>query len=392
MKQDTLVTHAGLDPEAHGGIVNPPVYHCSTVLFPDVATVLETRKDRHSGEFREVTYGREGTLLTRAFEAAVASLEGARKAVTLPCGMGAIATSLLAFLKAGDHLLMLDAVYGPARDFAENGLRNLGIEVEFYDPLIGSQIEELFKSNTRVVYLESPCSLTFEVMDVPAVVAAARERGIKTMMDNTWSSPLFFNAIGHGVDISIHAATKYISGHSDLMLGVAITTPENDIAVRKTASRFGYCAGPDDVYAALRGLRTLAVRMRAHYENATKVARWLQQRPEVDRVMYPALPEDPGHAIWKRDFRGASGLMGVVLKKKYSKDDSARMLDALELVGLGYSWGGFESLAVPTYPETLRSATQWDRGPSFRLHVGIEDASERHGRPRAGAAEVMIVG
>jgi cystathionine beta-lyase len=376
MKPDTLITHAGLDPEANYGIVNPPVYHCSTVIFPDVATVLETRKDRHSGEFKQITYGREGTPLTRAFEKAVAALEGAQTAVTLPCGMGAIATSLLAFLEAGDHLLMLDAVYGPARDFAENALRKLGIEVEFYDPLVGAGIAKLFRKNTRIVYLESPCSLTFEVQDVPAIVAEAKKRGIKVVMDNTWASPLYFNAIGHGVDVSIHAATKYLSGHSDLMLGIAITTPQVDVAVRKTASRFGYCAGPDDVYAALRGLRTLGVRMRAHQENALKVARWLQQRREVERVLYPALPEDPGHALWKRDFRGASGLLGVVLKQKFSRDDAAKMLDALELIGLGYSWGGFESLAVPTYPETLRSATEWKGGPSFRLHVGLEDTDD----------------
>jgi cystathionine beta-lyase len=376
MKPSTQVTHAGLDPQANNGIVNPPVYHCSTVLFPDVATVLETRKDRNSGEFKQVTYGREGTLLTRAFERAVASLEGATQAVTLPCGMGAIATSLLAFLEAGDHLLMLDAVYGPARDFAENGLRKLGVDVEFYDPLIGAGIGKLFKPNTKVVYLESPCSLTFEMQDVPAIVAAAKKRSIRVVMDNTWASPLFFDAIGHGADVSIHAATKYISGHSDLMLGVAITTPGVDVAVRKTASRFGYCAGPDDVYNALRGLRTLGVRMRAHQENALTVARWLQKRPEVDRVLYPALPEDPGHAIWKRDYKGASGLLGVVMKKRYSEQDAARVLDALELIGLGYSWGGFESLAVPTYPQQLRSATQWTGGPSFRLHVGIEDTAD----------------
>jgi cystathionine beta-lyase len=376
MKPDTLITHAGLDPRANHGIVNPPVYHCSTVLFPDVATVLETRKDRHSGEFRQVTYGREGTPLTRAFEQAVAALEGAEKAVTLPCGMGAIAASLLAFLKAGDHLLMVDAVYGPARDFAENGLRKLGVEVEFYDPLVGAGISGLLKKNTAVIYLESPCSLTFEVQDVPAIVAEAKKREVRVVMDNTWASPLFFNAMAHGADVSIHAATKYLSGHSDLMLGVAITTPQNDVAVRKTASRFGYCAGPDDVYAALRGLRTLGVRMRAHQENAMKVARWLQQRPEVERVLYPALPEDPGHTLWKRDFRGASGVLGVVLKRKFAREDAARMLDALELIGLGYSWGGFESLAVPTFPETLRSATQWSGGPSFRLHVGLEDTGD----------------
>jgi cysteine-S-conjugate beta-lyase len=376
MKQDTLIAHAGLDPLANHGVVNPPVYHCSTVVFPDVATVHATRKDRHDGTFKYVSYGREGTPLTRAFEEAVAALEGAQTAVTLPCGMGAIAASLLAFLKAGDHLLMLDAVYGPARDFAENGLRNLGVEVEFYDPLVGGNIAKLFRKNTAAVYLESPCSLTFEVMDAPAIVKAAKARGIKTIMDNTWSSPLFFKAIAHGVDISVHAATKYISGHSDLMLGVAITTPDCEIAVRKTASRFGYCAGPDDVYAALRGMRTLGLRMRAHQENALRVARWLQARPEVDRVLYPALPEDPGHALWKRDFLGSSGLLGVVLKKKYSKEAAAKMLDALHLFHLGYSWGGFESLAVPTFPETLRSATQWQGGPSVRLHVGLEDSAD----------------
>ncbi len=376
MKQDTIITHAGLDPLANHGVVNPPVYHCSTIVFPDVATVHATRKDRHDGTFSTVSYGREGTPLTRAFEQAVAALEGAQTAVTLPCGMGAIATSLLAFLKAGDHLLMLDAVYGPARDFAENGLRKLGIDVEFYDPLIGAAIERLMRPNTAVVYLESPCSLTFEVQDVPAIAAVAKRRGAKVIVDNTWASPLFFKAIEHGADVSIHAATKYVSGHSDLMLGVAVTTPQTDIAVRKTASRFGYCAGPDDVYAALRGLRTLGVRMRAHQANALAVARWLQARPEVERVLYPALPEDPGHALWKRDFLGASGLLGVILKKKYSKEDAARMLDALDLFSLGYSWGGFESLAVPTFPETLRSATSWQQGPSIRLHVGLEDTAD----------------
>jgi cystathionine beta-lyase len=376
MKQDTTIAHAGLDPLANHGVVNPPVYHCSTIVFPDVATVHETRKERHEGTFRTTSYGREGTPLTRAFESAVAALEGAKTAVTLPCGMGAIATSLLGFLKAGDHLLMLDAVYGPARDFAENGLRNLGVEVEFYDPLVGAGIEGLIKKNTKVIYLESPCSLTFEIMDVPAIVAAAKKRGIRTIMDNTWSSPLFFKAIAHGVDVSVHAATKYLSGHSDLMLGVAVTTPEVDTAVRKTASRFGYCAGPDDVYNALRGMRTLGVRMRAHQENALKIARWLQARPEVERVLYPALPEDPGHKLWKRDFLGASGLLGFVLKKSYTKEQAAKALDSLALFQLGYSWGGFESLAVPTFPETLRSATQWQQGPSVRLHVGLEDTED----------------
>jgi cystathionine beta-lyase len=373
---DTLITHAGREPRAHLGIVNPPVYHCSTVLFPDYATVLETRKDRASGEFREVTYGREGTPLTRYFEEAVAALEGGYKSVTLPCGMGAIAATLTALLRAGDHLLVLDAVYGPCRDFCTNVLTRFGVEVEYYDPLIGAGIAKLMRPNTRVVYVESPCSLTFEVQDIPAIAAAAHARGAKVVMDNTWASPLFFKAIGHGVDVAIHAATKYLSGHSDLMLGVAVTTRETDTLVRQNASRFGYSAGPDDVYNALRGLRTLGVRMRQHRTAALEVARWLQARPEVDRVLYPALPEDPGHALWKRDFAGASGLMGVVLRDRYSREALARMLDALQLFGLGYSWGGFESLAVPTFPEALRSATEWRGGPSFRLHVGLEDTKD----------------
>ena len=374
--QDTLITHGGRDSRAHHGIVNPPVYHCSTVLFPDYATVLETRKDRASGEFREVTYGREGTPLTRYFEQVVAALERGHKAVTLPCGMGAIAATLTAFLRAGDHLLVVDAVYGPCRDFCTNVLMRFGVEVEYYDPLVGAGIAQLMRPNTRVVYVESPCSLTFEVQDIPAIVAAAHARGAKVVMDNTWASPLCFKAIDHGVDVAIHAATKYLSGHSDLMLGVAVTTAETDTAVRQNASRFGYCAGPDDVYNALRGIRTLGVRMRQHQAGALAIARWLQRRPEVDRVLYPALPEDPGHAIWRRDFTGASGLMGVVLTDRYSREQLARVLDALKLFGLGYSWGGFESLAVPTFPETLRSTTQWRGGPSFRLHVGLEDTQD----------------
>jgi len=374
--QDTLITHGGRDSRAHHGIVNPPVYHCSTVLFPDYATVLETRKDRASGEFREVTYGREGTPLTRYLEQVVAALERGHKAVTLPCGMGAIAATLTAFLRAGDHLLVVDAVYGPCRDFCTNVLTRFGVEVEYYDPLVGAGIAQLMRPNTRVVYVESPCSLTFEVQDIPAIVAAAHARGAKVVMDNTWASPLCFKAIDHGVDVAIHAATKYLSGHSDLMLGVAVTTAETDTAVRQNASRFGYCAGPDDVYNALRGIRTLGVRMRQHQAGALAIARWLQRRPEVDRVLYPALPEDPGHAIWRRDFTGASGLMGVVLTDRYSREQLARVLDALKLFGLGYSWGGFESLAVPTFPETLRSTTQWRGGPSFRLHVGLEDTQD----------------
>ena len=373
---DTLLVHAGRDPERHHGIVNPPVYHCSTVLFKSVAELQETRRDRASGAFEGFTYGREGTPTTRALEDAVTALEGGYRAVTTSCGLGAISASLLAFLQAGDHLLIVDSVYGPARHFCEEILRKFGVEVEFFDPLIGAGIAALFRDQTRVVYMESPCSLTFEVMDVPAIARACRERGIVTIVDNTWSSPLCFRPLSHGVNVSIHAATKYISGHSDLMLGLAVCDEAHFIPVKKTASMAGYCGGPDDIYMALRGLRTLRVRMNRHQETAMIVARWLQARPEIHRVMYPALPDDPGHALWQRDFTGASGLFGATFEA-CSHAQFAAMLDHMELFKLGYSWGGFESLVVPTYPATLRSATTHEAaGPQVRLHVGLEDPDD----------------
>lgn len=372
----TILAHAGRDPENNHGIVNPPVYHCSTVLFPTVNTLLETRRDRASGAFEGFTYGREGTPTTRALEDAVVALEGGYRAVTTSCGLGAISASLLGFLKAGDHLLIVDSVYGPARYFAENILAKFGVDVEFFDPLVGEAITTLFKPETRVVYMESPCSLTFEVMDVPAIVAACRARDIVTVMDNTWASPIGFKPLSHGVNVSIHAATKYISGHSDLMLGIATCDEAHFIPVKQTASAAGYCGGPDDIYMALRGLRTLGLRMARHQESALTIARWLQSRPEVERVMYPALESDPGHALWKRDFLGASGLFGIALKP-CSDAALAAMLDHMSLFKLGYSWGGFESLVVPTYPTTLRSARPWaGTGPTLRIHVGIEDPAD----------------
>ncbi|MCQ8280110.1 cystathionine beta-lyase [Acetobacteraceae bacterium KSS8] len=373
---DTLLVHAGRDPERHHGIVNPPVYHCSTVLFSSVDQLLETRRDRASGAFEGFTYGREGTPTTRALEDAITALEGGFRAVTTSCGLGAISASLMAFLQAGDHLLIVDSVYGPARHFCEEVLAKFGVIVEFFDPLVAGGIAALFRDTTRVVYMESPCSLTFEVMDVPAIVQACRARGIVTVMDNTWGSPLCFKPLSHGVNVSIHAATKYISGHSDLMLGLAVCDEPHFIPVKKMASMAGYCGGPDDIYMALRGLRTLRLRMTRHAESALLVARWLQNRPEVHRVMYPALPDDPGHALWQRDFTGASGLFGATLNACSDKQFAA-MLDTMALFKLGYSWGGFESLVVPTYPSTLRSALAYEApGPSIRLHVGLEDPDD----------------
>src|ERR1700730_9449251 len=373
---DTVLEHTGRDPVKNFGIVNPPVYHASTVIFPSLKTLLETRVDRASGAFEGITYGREGTPTTRAFEEAITELEGGYRAVTLPCGLGAIAASLMAFLKAGDHLLMPDQLYGPARQFCDDVLAKFGVEVTYYDGTIGVGIAGLMKPNTSVVYLESPGSLTFEVQDVPAIARVARHHGAKVLMDNTWASPIFFHPLAHGVDVVIHAATKYISGHSDLMLGVAVCNEASFVPVKKTASTAGYCGGPDDVYMALRGLRTLGIRMRRHHESAMAIAAWLQQRPEVHRVYCPALPDSPGYAIWKRDFLGASGLFGFTLKP-FSDSAFAAFLDHTDLFKLGYSWGGYESLMVPTYPATLRSRTRWDApGPSVRIHVGLENVDD----------------
>lgn len=373
---DTRVVHSGRNPAEFHGVVNPPVYHASTFIFETVEQLLETRRDRASGAYEGFTYGREGTPTTRAFEDAITELEGGYRAVVTSCGLGAIAASLLAYLGSGDHLLIVDSLYGPARAFCEETLRKFGVEVTYFDPNIGADIETLFQPNTRVVYLESPCSLTFEVVDVPAIARACRARGIVSVMDNTWASPVGFHPLKHGVDVSIHAATKYISGHSDLMLGIAVCTEEVFIPLKKTASGAGYCGGPDDVYMALRGLRTLPVRMERHQRSATRIARWLSERPEVERVMYPALPDDPGHAIWKRDFEAASGLFGLVLKP-CSDAQFAAMLDNMSLFKMGYSWGGYESLAVPTYPGTLRTARPWiSAGRGLRLHVGLEHCDD----------------
>ncbi|UEM19223.1 cystathionine beta-lyase [Skermanella mucosa] len=369
---DTILTHAGNDPQANFGIVNPPVYHASTVLFPTVAALEEAG---HS--FDGVRYGRIGTPTSQAFEATVARLEGGFKAVTAPSGLAAISTALLAFVSAGDHILVTDSVYGPTRLFCSDMLKRLGVEAEFYDPLAGAGIERLIRPNTRVVFLESPGSLTFEVQDVPAIAAAAKKAGAIVMIDNTWGTPLFFKPFDHGVDLSIHAATKYMVGHSDAMLGV-ITAGTEEVwnRLKRNAVQLGTCAGPDDVYLGLRGLRTMGARLRQHQDTALALARWLQARPEVARVLHPALPDDPGHALWKRDFTGACGLFAIELKP-CSAAAVASFLDGMELFGMGYSWGGYESLILPIHPEKLRTATRWRTdGPMVRLHAGLEDPDD----------------
>ncbi len=368
----TTLAHSGRDPHANHGIVNPPVYHASTVLFRNVAD-LRTRNARR---LDEVVYGRFGTPTTFAFEEAMAETEGGARTVATSSGKAAVITSLMAFLCSGDHLLMTDATYGPSRSFADRMLARFGIKTTFYDPCIGGGIRELIRPNTKVVYLESPGSLTFEVQDTPAIAAAAHERGCTVILDNTWASPLLFRPFEHEVDVSVQAATKYVVGHSDAMLGAVTTTAEVHERVRRTAHMLGAAPGPDDLYLGLRGLRTLEVRLQRHAKTGLRLARWLEGRNEVERVLHPALPGCPGHELWKRDFLGTSGLFGVVLAPAPQEAFDA-MLDALKIFGMGFSWGGFESLMIPTTPEKARTAVEWDAvGRTFRIHAGLEDPED----------------
>jgi cystathionine beta-lyase len=294
----------------------------------------------------------------------------------VPSGLTATTLPLLALLSAGDHLLMVDSVYGPTRRFCENHLKRNGIEVTYYDPLIGGDIATLFKPNTRVVFAESPGSLTFEVQDVPAIAAAAHTRGVKVVLDNTWATPLGFRAFDHGVDVSVHAATKYIGGHSDVLLGVIVASKQAHAPLHRFWTDIGVTASTDDAFLGLRGLRTLAVRLAQHQKSALDIAQWLRTRAEVSEVLYPGLPGARGHELWRRDFKAASGLLGVILNP-VPAERIAAMLDHMRFFKMGWSWGGFESLVIPTYPERLRSATQWRAaGPCLRLHVGLEDVED----------------
>jgi cystathionine beta-lyase len=363
----TLLAHAGCDPAANHGIINPPVYHASTIVSPTLAALEEADRTPYEG----TRYGRRGTPTTFAFEEAVAALEGGYRAIAVSSGLNAVTTALLACLAAGDHLLMVDTTYGPVRTFCDKVLSRLGIETTYYDPL--ADVTPLIRPNTRVVYLESPGSLTFEVQDVPRVAAAARAANAISMIDNTWSAGLLLQPLALGVDVSIQAATKYIVGHSDAMLGVITASEELFLRIKRMSSRLGTHAAPDDCYLGLRGLRTLAVRLARHAETALVVARWLAARPEVRHVRHPALPDCPGHAVFARDFRGSNGLFSIVLDD-VPKAALAAMLDGFELFALGYSWGGFESLIVPFHAPAVRTASVWPySGRGLRLHCGLED-------------------
>ena len=372
MKKDTLLTQIGRNPAKTEGTVNTPVYRTSTVVFPN----LEEFETRDHNDYKIMRYGIYGTPTTFALESAVATMEGGYAAVALPSGLAAITAALSALLKHGDHLLMTDSTYGPTRNFCETQLRANGIAVDYYDPCIGSQIASLIRPNTKVVYCEAPGSLTFEMQDIPAIAAVAHSHGIPVLADNTWGTPYFFQSLAHGVDISIHAATKYIAGHSDVMMGMIVTNERYWLPIRKAVADFGFCVSPDDCYLALRGFRTIGVRMKQQMANALCVAQWLEHYPKVLRVLYPALASDPGHAIWQRDFEGAASLFGVVLQP-YSRAQVTTLVNGLALFGIGSSWGGYESLITAPNPETIRTAKPWQPGgPILRLHIGLEDPSD----------------
>src|SRR5437764_3687308 len=381
-RKDTLLTHLGRDPEAQHGAINPPVYHASTILSKNVAE-WENRPDPRL-HFGVVRYGLSGTPTTFALEELLANIEGGYRAAIVCSGLAAITAPLQGCLSQGDHLLMVDSAYGPARNFCERVLTRMGVETTYYDPLIGADIAGLMRPNTKVVYCESPGSLTFEVQDIPAIAEVAHKHGATVMMDNTWATPYLFRSFEHGVDVSIHAATKYIGGHSDAMLGAVITNEASWLPVRSMVADLGHCAGPDDIFFGLRGMRSLSVRLERHQKNALEVTRWLQTRPEVSRVLYPALEDDPGHKLWKRDFLGASGLFGVVLKAA-PKEAVYAMIDPLDVVGLAPRWRGFESLIQPAFPERSRTATRCQaERPLVRIHIGLEAPRDRMTHLAAG--------
>lgn len=367
---ETQIVTSGRDTAAQKGFVNPPVVRGSTVLYPTADDLIA-----HRGEY---TYGRSGTPTTRALQNALKALEGPQCAGVglAPSGMAAISTALLAVLKGGDHILVSDNIYRPTRNFCNDMLARYGVETTYFDPLVGKDINKLFRSNTKVVMVESPGSQSLEMPDVPAIAEVAHANGAIVIDDNTWATPLYHRSLDYGVDISIQAATKYIGGHSDIMFGTIAANEKTWPQIAQAVRLLGVCCGPDDVFLALRGLRTLSVRLAHHHRSGLEMARWLAERPEVQRVMHPGLESDPGHAIWKRDFTGASGLFSIVLQPAPEQAVHA-LLNSLKLFGMGFSWGGFESLAILFDCSGYRTATKWaPGGPALRLHIGLETVDD----------------
>lgn len=365
----TQITRLGREPAKFEGFVNTPVYRGSTVVFNTLDDI-----EKNNAKY---WYGTAGTPTINSLEDSWTALSGAAGTVMAPSGLGAIALALFTLLKAGDHLLMPDAIYRSARQFSADVLEKFGVETTYYNPLIGADIATLFKPNTRVVFLESPGSQSFEVQDVPAITAAAKEHGIKTVIDNTWATPIFFKAHHHGCDLCVEAGTKYLGGHSDLLLGLVSANAETWPALRKTYDAMSMMPGPEDCFLALRGLRTMYIRLKEAERRGLEMAHWLKERPEVARVLHPAFPECPGHAFWKRDFTGSTGVFSVILTPGFTKSGLAAMLDNMDLFSMGLSWGGFESLVTHFDCSSYRTATQWAPGGlCLRFQIGYEDLED----------------
>jgi len=364
---DTQLTHTGNHPDDYHGFVNPPVVHASTVLYPD----YETMRNRS----QKYTYGTRGTPTTDALCEVIDEMEGSAGTVLVPSGLAAITVPLLAFASSGDHILVLDSCYGPTREFCDDVLVRMGVDVEYYDPLIGADIAGLIKDNTSVIFTESPGSNTFEIQDIPAICKAAHDRNAIVMIDNTWATPLYFKSMDYGVDISIHALTKYPAGHSDLVLGSVSANERCWKKLHKHHGIMGCCASPDDTYLTLRGIRSMGVRIREHERNSIEMAKWLEAHPAIATVLHPALPSHPQHDLWKRDFKGSTGLFGFTLKTD-DIEKAARFYDALNLIGRGYSWAGYESLAVLVNLSDRKIAKGTGDGILVRLNVGLEDPED----------------
>jgi len=372
-KKDTKIILSGKIKTSKSNFVNSPIYKGSTVLFKTVEEMNRSMKIKNS---QILTYGRYGSLSTFEFERAIAEIDEGHSSVATSSGTAAIVASLLAVLKTGDHILMTDSAYGVSRNLTKGLLSNMGITTTFYKPDIGKEIIGLIKKNTRVIFIESPGSLTFEIQNIPMLVEVAKKNNLITMMDNTWATSLFYKPLYNGIDISIQSATKYIVGHSDAMLGVITTNKKYTKSIRESAHNMGSCPGPEDIYLGIRGLKTLSIRLQKHQENAFKVIEWLKTRQEVDKILYPALPNNAGHKIWKRDFLGATGLFSLTLKGT-KKSLINKMLNKLKLFNMGYSWGGYESLILPIEPEKLRDTYEWKNdGGTLRIHVGLEDPDD----------------
>jgi cysteine-S-conjugate beta-lyase len=374
MKLRTRLAQRGREAKSRPGSVNLPLVRASTVTFATLAE-MESVQRRFEADEIVPTYGIVNMPLRAAFEELIVEIEGGHRAVTLPSGLAAVAVALMACLKAGDHLLVTDSVYGPTRRFCRRTLARFGVETTFYDPLVGAGIVALMKPNTRAVYLESPGSLTFEVQDFPAIAQAARQHGAAVLHDNTWATGAFFRSFEHGADLVIQAATKYPAGHSDVLIGAVVANEAWWPRLRDVSRDLGQTASPDDLFLAIRGIRTFETRLKQHEASALQVAQWLKTHAAVKRVLHPALPGDPGHALWKRDFLGSAGLLGVELAP-CSREQLAAFIDGLECFALGFSWGGYESLIVPARVHGERSVRPWEGGPLVRLQIGLEDPED----------------